>query len=138
MADDTSGFGYFRNFGKTRRQGIELGLKGELGAWTFGANYTLLDATYRSDEELLGEGNSSNDEGAGFEGTIDVESGDRIPLTPKQMFKAFAAWQILPQLSVNADVLTSTGMIARGNENGEHEPDGVYYLGRARRAVTPW
>ncbi len=130
VADDTSGFGYFRNFGKTRRQGVELGLKGGLGAWTFGANYTLLDATYRSDEELLGEGNSTNDEGPGFEGTIDVESGDRIPLTPKQMFKAFAAWQILPQLSVNADVLTSTGMIARGNENDEHQPDGVYYLGR--------
>ncbi|MEJ0100592.1 MAG: TonB-dependent receptor [Pseudomonadota bacterium] len=130
VADDTSGFGYFRNFGKTRRQGVELGAKAQVGAWTFGANYTYLDATYRSDETLLGEGNSTNDGGAGFEGDIDVESGDRIPLVPKQMFKAFAAWQILPQLSVNADVLTSTGMIARGNENNTHQPDGVYYLGR--------
>ena len=132
VADDTSGFGYFRNFGKTRRRGVELGAAGHVGDWQFGANYTLLDATYRSSEALLGEGNSSNEEGAGFEGTIDIEPGNHIPLIPRHMFKAFAQWQILPQWSATADFMAVSGSYARGNENNEHEPDGVFYLGRGR------
>lgn len=132
VADDTSGFGYFRNFGKTRRRGVELGATGGVGDWKFAANYTLLDATYRSKEELLGEGNSSNEEGPGFEGTIDIEPGNHIPLIPRHMFKASAQWQILRQLSASADFAAVSGSYARGNENNEHEPDGVFYLGRGR------
>jgi outer membrane receptor protein involved in Fe transport len=132
VADDTSGYGYFRNFGKTRRQGVELGATGRAGAFTFGANYTLLDATYRSEEELPGEGNSTNDEGPGFEGAIDIEPGNRIPLIPHHMFKAFAEWQILSRLSANVDFQAVSGSYARGNENNEHEPDGVFYLGKGR------
>jgi outer membrane receptor protein involved in Fe transport len=132
VADDQSGFGYFKNFGKTRRQGVELGLKGRFGPVTVGANYTYLDATYRSEEELGGEGNSTNEEGPGFEGTIDVEPGDRIPLIPRHIFKVGANWDILPQLSVSADLVNIGGAYARGNENNEHEPDGVFYIGAGR------
>jgi outer membrane receptor protein involved in Fe transport len=132
VADDTSGFGFFQNFGKTRRQGVELGLNARVGAVDIGANYTFLDATYRSEEEVLGEGNSTNEEGAGFEGTIDVEPGDRIPLTPRHIFKTYAAWRILPQLSANIDLISIAGSYARGNENNEHEPDGEFYLGPGR------
>jgi outer membrane receptor protein involved in Fe transport len=135
VADDQSGFGYFRNFGKTRRQGAELGLKGRLGPVTLGANYTYLDATYRSEEELGGEGNSSNEEGPGFEGTIDVEPGDRIPLIPRHILKVGASWDILPQLSASVDLVNIGGSYARGNENNEHEPDGVYYLGEGKTAA---
>ncbi len=38
VADDQTGFGYFRNFGKTRREGIELGLNAQLGPSAFDAN----------------------------------------------------------------------------------------------------
>ncbi len=31
VADNPSGFGYFRNFGQTRRQGVEAGLSGRAG-----------------------------------------------------------------------------------------------------------
>lgn len=132
VADDTSGFGYFQNFGKTRRQGAEAGAIGRFGAFDVGANYTFLDATYRSNEEVLGEGNSTNEEGPGFEGTIDVQPGDRIPLTPRHIFKAFATWRIVPQLTANVDVITIAGSYARGNENNEHEPDGEFYIGPGR------
>lgn len=132
VADDTSGFGYFRNFGKTRRQGLELGATGRVATWTLGANYTLLDATYRSGDELPGGGNSSNDQGPGFEGVIETRPGNHIPLTPRHLFKAFAQWQILPQLSATADFIAVSGAYARGNENNEHEPDGVFYLGEGR------
>ena len=42
-----TGFGYFTNFGETRRQGLELGAHSQLGRVTIGAGYTLLSATYR-------------------------------------------------------------------------------------------
>ncbi|MET0291475.1 MAG: TonB-dependent receptor, partial [Steroidobacteraceae bacterium] len=132
VADDQSGFGYFRNFGQTRRQGIELGLQGRAGPVTLSANYTLLDASFRSAEEVGGEGNSTNEEGPGFEGTIDIEEGDKIPLIPRHIFKLGVGVDLLPQLTATADLISIGGSYARGNENNEHEADGVYYLGSGR------
>ncbi len=40
VADNQSGFGYFRNFGKTRRQGIEAGLSGQFDILTLSASTT--------------------------------------------------------------------------------------------------
>jgi outer membrane receptor protein involved in Fe transport len=129
VADDAAGFGYFKNFGKTRRQGVELGLQRQFGSVYASANYTFLDATYRSEELVLGEGNSSNEEGAGFEGTIQVEPGDRIPLTPRHLFKAYIGWDVTQQLTANIDLISVSSSFARGNENNEHEADGEFYLG---------
>ncbi|MFX7910641.1 TonB-dependent receptor, partial [Acinetobacter baumannii] len=39
VADDAAGFGYFKNYGRTRRQGVELGLGGQPAkGLTLGAN----------------------------------------------------------------------------------------------------
>ncbi len=78
----------------------------------------------------MARGNSANEEGPGFEGTIDVEPGDRIPLTPASPRQGMLDWQISSMFSVNADAMYVGGSYARGNENNEHEPDGVYYIGR--------
>lgn len=134
VADDTAGYGYFRNFGHTRRQGVEAGVLSELfTGFTLGANYNWMDATYRSSEVLNGEANSSNDEAAeglpGVEGTIEIGEGDRMPLIPRQVFKLFAEWNVLPTLALNADLMAMEGVYARGNENNQHEADGTYYLG---------
>ena len=62
VAATQSGFGYFKNFGKTRRQGIELGASARVGALGVGARLTLLDATLRKQRDASnGAGNSSND-----------------------------------------------------------------------------
>jgi outer membrane receptor protein involved in Fe transport len=133
VADDTAGFGYFRNFGKTRRQGIEAGVSTAIAGVTIGANYTFIDATYRSEEALGGEGNSSNEEAeAGFpgvDGEIEIGSGDRMPLIPRQMLKLYAEYPVTATLSLHGDVIAVEGSYARGNENNEHEADGTYYLG---------
>lgn len=131
VADDTAGFGYFRNFGRTRRQGIDVDAGYVAGPLRLSAHYTYLDATYRSPETVGGEGNSSNDGPApGFEGDIDIAKGDRIPLIPRHVFKAGVDWTPAPPVTLNLDMVAVSGMIARGNENNEHEPDGLYYLGR--------
>jgi outer membrane receptor protein involved in Fe transport len=133
VTGDPSGFGYFKNFGRTRRQGIDLDLSGKLGPVRLSAHYTLLDATYRSAETVGGAGNSSNDGPApGFEGDIDIAKGDRIPLIPRNVFKAGIGWDPAKWLSLDADMIAVSGMYARGNENNAHKPDGVYYLGAGK------
>ncbi len=137
VADNAAGFGYFKNFGKTRRQGLELGADLQLGAAiTLGANYTWLDATFRSAELVDGSSNSSNDAAAGgapgVGGTIAVRPGDRLPLVPRQMFKLFADLALGDPWSLGADLSAISASLARGNENGQHQPDGVYYLGPGR------
>ncbi len=133
VADDTAGFGYFRNFGKTRRQGVDVDLAGDVGTVHLSGHYTLLDATYRSGETVDGSGNSSSAHVApGFEGEIDIEKGDRIPLIPRHILKAGASWKPVETLSLSADMIAVSGVYARGNENEAHAPDGVYYLGEGK------
>lgn len=141
VADNTAGFGYFKNFGKTRRQGLEAGLSAGVPGWqgaSVGAQLTLLDATFRSTEVLGGAGNSSNDSAqAGFkgvDGTITVTPGNRIPLTPRQQLKLWAEAPIAAGWSASLDITAMAGAYARGNENNAHQSDGTYYLGAGRSA----
>ncbi len=138
VADNQAGFGYFKNFGQTRRQGLELGLSGQAGQLSVGAQYTLLNATYQSAETVNGSGNSSNSAASagapGQDGSIQIRPGDRIPLIPRQMLKLFADYAVTPAFSLSASMVATSGALARGNENGSHRPDGTYYLGSGRSA----
>jgi outer membrane receptor protein involved in Fe transport len=126
---ERTGFGYFTNFGETRRQGLELDLRHQHGRLGVGVGYTLLDATFRSEETVAGEGNSTNDEGPGLEGAITIQPGDRMPLIPRHLFKVFADVTVTNALSLDVDLVAASGVFARGNENNAHEADGFYYLG---------
>lgn len=133
VASEATGFGYFKNFGRTRRIGLELGTRTQLGTVTAGVGYNWLAATFRSEEVVNGAGNSSNEEAQdgfpGLEGTIAIEPGDQIPLMPRHTFKGYVDWQPVRPLTLGLNVVGISGSRARGNENGEHEPDGTYYLG---------
>jgi outer membrane cobalamin receptor len=48
VADNAAGFGYFRHFGRMRRQGVEPGADGRAGPLELSAYYPYLDATFRS------------------------------------------------------------------------------------------
>lgn len=138
VASTQTGFGYFRNFGRTRRQGLELGVQGRWGRARISGGYTFLHATYESTETVSGNSNSSNDEAAlgrpGLEGTIEIERSDRIPLIPQHTAKASMDLEVSRLVSIDLDVLGVSGSYARGNENNEHAPDGTYYLGPGRAA----
>jgi len=133
VTSEQTGFGYFRNFGETRRQGIDLGANAHLGRVTLGVGYTFLDATFQSAETVNGESNGSNDEAEagrpGLEGSIAIVPGDRMPLIPRHSLKVFADIQVTPAFNVDVDVIGASSMYARGNENNLHEPDDTYYLG---------
>lgn len=129
-----NGFGYFKNFGKTRRQGLELDLDTDVfKRVNLGFGYTFLDATYQSPEEVNGSGNSTNEEALegnkGLEANIQIQPGNRIPLLPRHMGKAFADIQVTKKISATLGMMAFSSSYARGNENNEHAADGVYYLG---------
>ncbi len=131
-APNANGFGYFKNFGKTRRQGVELSAATRVGPAMLSASFTHLDATYQSAERVNGAGNSSNDDGPGLEGEINIRPGDRIPLVPRRTLKLGAEVDVNDRLGVDVDVVGVSGVFARGNENNQHQSDGRFYLGSGK------
>jgi outer membrane receptor protein involved in Fe transport len=133
VASDVTGKGYFKNFGRTLRQGTEVHLSERLSRVTFGGKYTFLRATYESRESVDGSSNSSNDSASagapGMDGVIQIQPGDGIPLIPQHIFKAFADAQVTRKISADLDFIAVSSSFARGNENNHSGPDGIYYLG---------
>ena len=133
VADNQAGFGYFKNFGKTRHQGVELALDGKTGALDFGVNYTWLQATYQSREIVNGSANSSSDADApGLEGNIVITPGKRIPLTPSHILKAHVDLQGGRDWTVGLAMIAVSSAYARGNENNAHQAGGPAYLGAGK------
>ncbi len=133
VAAGANGFGYFRNFGKTRRQGVEVDLNARVRRLTIGGGYTFLDATYQSAETFQGSSNSTNATALagkrGLDGVIAVRPGRRIPLVPRQVLKAYADLQATSKLTLDAGLVATSSSFARGNENNLHQPIGPVYLG---------
>ena len=130
VASQQTGFGYFTNFGQTRRQGLEINVSGRIKQFTIGGNYTFLDTTYQSPQTVDGGRNSANDGGLGLDGNITVQPGDRIPQVPRNIFKAYLEYQPTAKISVDLDFDAVGRSFARGNENNLDQPDGIYYLGQ--------
>jgi outer membrane receptor protein involved in Fe transport len=98
-----------------------------------GGGYTFLNATFQSQEFVDGSANSTNDaENRGLEGSIQIQPGSRIPLIPQHMFRAFADVQITKKAFADLGLVAASSAYARGNENNQHEADGVYYVGPGR------
>jgi outer membrane receptor protein involved in Fe transport len=129
VASEQTGFGYFTNFGQTRRQGAEASLSARVKRFIIGGDYTFLDATYQSPQTVDGGSNSVNDGGAGLDGNITVQPGNRIPQIPQNIFKAYTDYQPTSKLQLDLDFVAVGRSFARGNENNLDQPDGAYYLG---------
>lgn len=113
--------GYFTNFGKTRREGLELGLNGDLGAVDWSANYSYLRATYRSSACILAENNSTAGQGGCAEDEIRIRSGDVLPGLPNHSVKLGLGWQANDALHIGAEMLAYSWQYVRGNENNRHQ-----------------
>jgi iron complex outermembrane recepter protein len=100
VASPQTGFGYFVNAGKTRRQGVEADVAYKWDRWNAYANYTFVDATYQSSLTL----SSPNNPAANADGNIFVMPGDHIPAIPAHRFKAGAEYQITDAWKLGADL----------------------------------
>jgi outer membrane receptor protein involved in Fe transport len=127
------GTGYFQNFAKTLREGLDANLDGRFGRVNWGLDWTVLSATYQSNEILDGSANNTSDSALsgypGLDGNIYVHQGDRIPLIPKQTGKAYADFQATKKLLFDLNEQVVSSSYARGNENNAYTADGVYYVG---------
>lgn len=129
VASEQTGFGYFKNFGKTRRDGLELSVEKSLAKLTAGGNYTFQNVTYQTAQSIDGAANSSNNGGAGLDGEIAIAPGNFIPQVPRNLGKAFVEWEPTGRLQAQVSFVAAGRSYARGNENNRDQPDGVYYLG---------
>ncbi len=127
IAANPAGEGYFDNVGKTRRQGLDIGLNGEFSNFRWSAGYSYVKATYESTFTAINESNSQSDTdcaGNSVDGAICVNSGDRIPGIPRHQFKLRGEWQALPQWTIGTNVVAFSDQYAHGNENNEHAGEG--------------
>jgi outer membrane receptor protein involved in Fe transport len=118
--------GYFTNFGKTQRQGLELGLNGRQRSVDWFANYSYLHATFQSAACLLAENNSSRGTApectaGGQDDEILVRKGNHLPGLPTHSLKLGLSWQAVGWLRIGGDVQAFSGQYARGNENNQHQ-----------------
>ena len=114
--------GYFTNFGRTQRQGLELGVSQQLGGVSWSMNYSLLQATYRSSACLTAEGNSTAETSSACSGDdeIEVRPGDRLPGLPQHSLKMSLDWRAGGDLSFGAQLRAFSSQFVRGNENNRH------------------
>ena len=111
-----NGMGYFDNVGKTRRMGLDLGLTGDMGKFSWNVGYSYLRATYETDLELMNSVNSTSDGSS-----IQVKKGDRLANLPDHALKIRMQYQVTPNWSVGANINTFADVYARGNENNKHQ-----------------
>jgi iron complex outermembrane receptor protein len=116
-AGTAANVGYFKNVGKTRRKGVELGLHGKIDKLSLAANYTFLRATFESDVTFNSPSNSS----ANGADEITARPGDRLPGLPDHALKLRAAYDVTPDFTVGVNMLSFAGVYARGDENNEDE-----------------
>ena len=115
--------GYFTNFGKTRRQGLELGMNGKFSRFGWLVNYSYLQAQFKSDACLLAENNSTRgtDAACPADDEIRVKSGDRLPGLPEHSLKIGLSWRATDWLRIGSDIQSFSSRYVRGNENNQHQ-----------------
>ena len=104
--------GYFRNVGRTRREGIEAGFANRWGDFSVEARASLVDATFRTPFAAASPANSSAD----ANGEIAVAAGDRMPAVPRRSLKLRLEYDP-GAVTAGAMVLAQGSSYARGDEN---------------------
>jgi iron complex outermembrane receptor protein len=107
-------FGFFQNFGKTQRQGVEAKVDYRQERWNVYANYTFVDATYRTAGMLFSPNNPNAicQDGGRFAQeqdncvtpTVNVAPGDHIGGIPEHRFKIGADYAVTDKWKVGADL----------------------------------
>ena len=107
-----TGQGYFSNFSKTLRQGIDLSAYASVGQVAMRASYSYLHATYQDNGLLFGG-----------ERDISVKPGDRIAGLPAHTLKLNADWRAAPKLVIGGTVMATSSLVTQGNEDGQVGPE---------------
>ncbi len=104
--------GFFQNIGDTRRQGVEAGINYRSQAWVAFANYSFVQATFRSPLTVPSPSNPYQD----ALGDIQVLPGDRLPGIPEHRLKLGADFVAVPGWRVGATVNVVSSFYYVGDE----------------------
>ena len=127
--------GYFQNIGSTRRQGAEAGLTYQSEKWSVYAQYSFVDATFRSALTLSSVSNPFRD----ANGNIAVAVGDHLPGIPQNRFKVGADYAVLTNWSVGGTFNYVDSSFYHGDASNQNAPlPGYSVVGlRSSWQVTP-
>jgi outer membrane receptor protein involved in Fe transport len=122
-ASTTRGQGYFSNVGRTKRQGIDLGLGGNIDKFSWNASYSYIRATYDNDVDFVSLSNSTAAGTGDPEGTgiINAKKGDRMPMIPDHQLKLRLQYQATPDWSFGGNLVAYSSQYVWGNENNRHQ-----------------
>ena len=110
--------GFFQNIGDTRRQGVEAGLSYKTPSWSAYANYSFVQAEFRSPLLVPSPSNSHQD----ANGDIQVLPGDRLPGIPEHRLKLGVDYNILPAWRVGATLNLVSSFYYVGDESNQLAP----------------
>ena len=110
--------GFFQNIGDTRRQGAEAGVKYSGGSWSAYANYSYVEATFRSPLLVPSPSHPLRDAA----GDIQVEPGDSLPGIPRHRLKLGADYRILPGWTAGLTLSVVSGFYYMGDPSNQLAP----------------
>ena len=108
------GFGYFKNVGSTRRQGIEAEANLRSTALQLYASYALVDARFLDALQV-----GSNSPFADVNGNIQILPGNRIPAIPRNRIKAGIDYSVTDAFKIGADALFASSQYFVGDESNQ-------------------
>jgi outer membrane receptor protein involved in Fe transport len=115
-ANALNGAGYYKNVGRTIRQGLDFGLAGNVDKFKWNASYSYVRATYDSDVSFVSSSNSSED----GDSNIHAKPGDRIPSIPAHQLKLRGQYSVTPEWTIGSNVIGYSDQYVWGNENNRH------------------
>ena len=128
--------GFFRNLGKTRREGIEVeaALTAESGLHAY-VNYAYTRATFQSTEAIFSARAGDEALGSELSGDNVARPGDRLPMIPANQIKLGGTYGHRSGLTVGLDGRFFGEQWFRGDEANEVAPLGAYFSVGARSAL---
>jgi iron complex outermembrane recepter protein len=116
--------GFFQNIGSTRRQGFEASLNYRSQAWSGYAQFSYVDATFRSPLLLSSPSNPMQN----ANGEIPVQPGNRLPLIPLGRLKLGADYSVSHNWSVGGSLVLAGGSFYRGDESNQNPQLPGYHI----------
>ena len=126
--------GYFTNFGRTQRQGLELGASQRSPRVDWTLSYSYLRAVFDDLACIVSASNSTAETSPACTGEdeIEVQPGNHLPGLPQHSLKFTVDLKPSDSWRVGAQFSAFSSQYVRGNENNAHRPDGADYLGSGR------
>ena len=117
---------FFQNVERTRREGVELGLRGRFKPVEAFVNYTFTRATFQDRVELFTPLPP---------GTQTVRPGDSLALVPQHRINGGLAYRPWPWLTLAVDARNVGAQFLRGDEVNRQRPLSAYWVTNAGATV---